>query len=647
MTTVLETSPVPGVRFLYGLSLAVAFASGAFCLVFVTVLLYQYNFAYHPDIDDAISSNDPSYRQGATDSFNLLPTDYKAFLTLKRQLAADKTNETLKEQIRQLDQKLRIDFFKRRQIIVRTSPFLLLAAIIFFIATRTVNILRREIPNPATAPVSQKSFLAAVSILGVSMLFIGLAIGLVLVPESSFEKQLTASLVEKQLTESPFEKQLAESPFEKQLAESLATAEPDLPITEADFTKNWVSFRGFDGNGVGQSDKPPIHWNGKTGEHIIWKSEVPMPGKSSPIIWENKLFLTGADEKKRQVYCYETDTGKLLWTTDIPETPESNKPANVSEDTGFAAPTAAVDGHRVFAVFANGDLAAVDFSGKTVWSKNLGVPESSYGYASSPAIYFDKLIVQYDVGDGSSDKSKLIAFDTKTGNVLWETLRQVPNSWSSPTIKKIGEQYQIITCADPFVIAYNPDDGKEIWRCKCLSADVGPSAVAVGNTVLVTNQSPRTTAIDATGTGDVTESKTLWRGSNALPDTPSPLATKDRFITFDSGGYLTAYDPAKIEKGKAKFWELEVGGGESSFYSSPLLVGNYVYAFDKTEDTAQAFVIDLSKSATNEDGELTEESAKAMVIAKNPMPEPCVSSPAIINNRLFIRGTKTVFCIGE
>jgi outer membrane protein assembly factor BamB len=643
MTTVLETSPVPGVRFLYGLSLAAAIASGAFCLVFVAVLLYQYNVAYHPDIDDAISSNDPSYRQGAADSFNLLPTDYKAFLVLKHQLAADKTNETLKEQIRQLDQKLRIDFFKRRQIIIRTSPLLLFAAIVFFIATRTATVLRREIPNPAATPIPQKSFLATASLLAVSTLLIGLAMGLALVPESSFERQLTEKLAEKQLAE-PFA--TAEKP--PQAAGLTQTAaEPETPITEADFAKNWVAFRGFDGNGTGQSEKPPIHWNGKTGEHVIWKSDVPLPGKSSPIIWENKLFLTGADEKKRQVYCYQTDTGTLLWTVDVPETPESNKPVNVSEDTGFAAPTAAADGHRVFAVFANGDVAAIDFSGKIVWNKNLGVPESSYGYASSPAIFFDRLIVQYDVGDGSSDKSKLIAFDTKTGNVLWEIPRQVPNSWSSPTIKKIDGQYQIITCADPFVIAYNPDDGKEIWRCKCLTADVGPSAVAMGNTILTTNQAPRTTAIDATGTGDVTESKTLWKGSNALPDTPSPLATKDRFITFDSGGYMTAYDPTKIEKGKAKFWELEVGGGESSFYSSPLLVGNYIYVFDKTEDAAKAFVIDLSQSATSADGGLTDESAKSMVIATNPMPEPCVASPAVINNRLFIRGAKTVFCIGE
>jgi hypothetical protein len=245
--------------------------------------------------------------------------------------------------------------------------------------------------------------------------------------------------------------------------------------------------------------------------------------------------------------------------------------------------------------------------------------------------------------------------------VIWETPRDLPESWASPTIKKIGDSYQIITCANPFAIAYNPEDGKEIWRCECLNGDVGPSAVSLGNIVIITNESPQTSAIDATGSGDITY---LWRGSYSTPDTASPLITEEYVLTLDSHGILTGYNPKDVnpDNKKAKYWELELPY-PTSVYSSPLRVGTYVYVFDKTkpnesednesEDNksedkqARAFVIDLSKIALDDKGRLTEEAKAAMILSENPMAEPCVTSPAMLNDRLYIRGEKTLYCIGE
>jgi hypothetical protein len=172
--------------------------------------------------------------------------------------------------------------------------------------------------------------------------------------------------------------------------------------------------------------------------------------------------------------------------------------------------------------------------------------------------------------------------------------------------------------------------------------------VSLGNVVLITNEGPRTTAIDAAGSGDVTTTHILWTGVNAMADTPSPLVTEEYFMTLDSGGYLTGYDPKVVDpnRKRARFWELEVGD-MASFYSSPLRVGTYIYCFDKTEKNPRSFVIDLSKIAVDEKGALTEESAAAMILSENPMPEPCVTSPAVLNNRLYVRGEKTIYCIGE
>ncbi|MDR2115086.1 MAG: PQQ-binding-like beta-propeller repeat protein [Planctomycetaceae bacterium] len=687
MPTILETSQVRGIKLLYWLSVFTATVSGTFCAIFVVVLLYNYHFSYRPQsetTDFAVSdssigeipffSSDPSYRQPASDTFNLLPTDYKEFLALKRQLTADKTNETLKEKIRILDQNLRLDYFRRREMIMRTTPFLCFAAVVFLIATRTISILKRNIPIPSGNSVSvsrqsdsERLRLGTLTIVGVSTALLGLAFGLILFPASPFENILSAKLSESQQIQNKTlaktisgnsENSNSEKNKSSATTENAALPVPELPVPAlpvpalsdresflAELAQNWSSFRGFDGSGIARSSSPPTKWNTKTGENILWQTEVPLSGKSSPVVWKNRLFLSGANEEKRQVYCFDAETGQIVWTVDAPSVTASQQPIRVSEDTGFAAPTMVIDGYRAFALFANGDLVAVDFSGRVLWSKHLGIPESSYGFSASPVLYFDRLIVQYDVGDGTDGKSKLYAFEVNTGNIIWEIPREIPNSWSSPIIKKIADRYQIITCGDPFVIAYDPEDGKEIWRCKCLGGDVGPSPAAQGNVVFVTNQTPRTTAIDASGTGDVTATNILWQGVNALPDTPSPLATEQYFYTLDSGGYLTAYNPATIKNKRAAFWELEIGEGISSFYSSPVLAGNLLYAFDKSEDDPRAFVIDLSKSATDDEGMLTEEAAGAMLLAINPMQEPCVTSPAILNDRIFIRGTKKVYCI--
>ena len=657
MTTVLDTTTVPGAPLLYRLALLLAAVSGAFCIAFLSIIAINYHGLLSPhqaavaNETETVPLSDPSYRQPAEDSFNRLPTDYQSILILRQALAQDRQNEELKSQIRQLDHELRIGYFQRRLNIHRSSHLLVVSSFLFFAAIWTTNVLKRQIPTPnetSRRQNKQKGSWHLTLLLSWFMLCAGLFLGILLAPPSSMDRLFREKLAAHSVAGiseqagmpaiTPGQNADAELPVETPL-------EP-VTLTEELLAKNWVSFRNFDGNGVGFSDNPPLRWDGRTGENIVWKSEVPLPGNSSPVIWENKLFLTGADENTQKIFCYNIENGELLWEKDVTR-PEA-KISDIEEDTGYAAPTPVVDGRHVYAMFANGELVAVDFNGKFIWRKSFGIPDNHYGFASSPALFFDRLIVQFDDGDGSEGNSKLLALNLSTGDVLWETLREeIPNSWASPTIKKIGDSYQIITCANPFVIAYNPENGEEIWRCKCLGGDVGPSAVSLENVVLITNQSPRTSAVDATGSGDVTATHILWVAANTSPDTPSPLATEEYFLTLDSAGYLSGYNPKEVTANKrAKYWELEIGDG-ANFYSSPLRVGTYIYAFDKTKGNARAFVIDLAKIAVGDDGSLTEESAAAMRLAENPMPEPCVTSPAILNNRLYIRGETAVYCIGE
>jgi len=671
MTTVLDATTVSGARTLYRIAVALAAVSGAFCILFCAILVINYHGllspggATTPAGEIAPPTSDPSYRVPATDSFNLLPTDYHSFLALRHALAQDRQNDEIRAKIRHLDYELRIDYFQRRTTIERTTILLIAASILFFVAMRTISVLKRQLPEPGSlkerkrAQGTQRSSWQFAVVVSWLMLFGGLYAGLLLAPPPKMEQIFLNRLVTDADADVP--PGVPSPRVDAGMAAVVPVAAPAEPVrlTEEILAQNWVSFRNFDGNGIGFSDNPPIHWDGTTGENIIWQSEVPLPGTSSPVIWTNntgggKLFLSGADEETQKVFCYDIDTGELLWTADVTR-PEAPMP-NVYPCTGFAAPTPVVDGRHVYAMFANGELVAVDFSGNLVWRKSFGIPDNTYGFSSSPALYFDRLIVQFDDGDGTEGNSKLVALDLGTGDVIWETPRDLGNTWASPMIKRIGDSHQIITNANPYVIAYNPENGEEIWRVRCLAGDVGPSAVSFGNIVLITNDFPRTTAIDATGTGNITATHVLWTGAGATPDTVSPLATENYFLTLSTGGWLTGYDPTVLDTSRnpprARFWELEVGD-MASFYSSPLLVGTYVYIFSKTPVNEargrqpEAFVIDLSKVAVDDNGMLTEESAAAMMIAINPMPEPVVTSPAILNNRIFVRGETMLFCIGD
>ncbi|HBT75909.1 MAG TPA: hypothetical protein DEB39_03070, partial [Planctomycetaceae bacterium] len=226
--------------------------------------------------------------------------------------------------------------------------------------------------------------------------------------------------------------------------------------------------------------------------------------------------------------------------------------------------------------------------------------------------------------------------------------------WSSPVVAEVAGRPQLLTCGDPFVIAYDPNDGKELWRCKCLSADVGPSPIAFDKYVFAANQSPRSTCIDASGSGDVSTTNIAWSGNGALPDTTSPLAvrTGDRWdvYTLATTGYLVCYDPSNIRNNRAVYWELELGEGMANFYSSPAFFGGKIYCFDKSEDAPTAYVIDPAKVPKGPDGavatgQIEPEAAKEMIVATNPLPEPIVSSPAVADGKLFFRGPKTVYCI--
>ncbi|MCX7804952.1 MAG: PQQ-binding-like beta-propeller repeat protein [Planctomycetota bacterium] len=404
---------------------------------------------------------------------------------------------------------------------------------------------------------------------------------------------------------------------------------------------NWPRFRGPYGTGIvpGKRGPWPHRWDVKTGANIVWVAELEAPGKSSPIVWGNRVFVTGADKRRQLVMCFDASSGRRLWavpvTADAPWKRGRGAEIEVFEDTGFAAPTPATDGRRICAAFASGDLVCLDFAGKVLWAVNRGRPESAYGLASSPVVAGSSVIWQLDQGGSAEDGlSKLIAFDIATGKVLWGTPRPVPNSWSTPIIAGLGKRLEVVTVADPWVISYDLESGSELWRANVMHGDVAPSPVFADGVVYVTGDGARVAAIKAGGLGDVSETHVLWTASDGMPDASSPLCDGRLFLQASGGGRITCYDAAagavadgKPAEGKL-LWARDLG---DCFWASPSLAGGKVYLPGKS---GKVYVFEWSDKGYVE-------------TAVSDMGEPVEASPAFSKDRIYIRTARRLYCIGE
>lgn len=385
--------------------------------------------------------------------------------------------------------------------------------------------------------------------------------------------------------------------------------------SEEEIRQNHPTFRGPGGNGISYHSNIPVSWDVTTGENILWKLAVPLHGYNSPIIWEDKIFLSGATSIKREVYCIDRITGKILWTTEVKNIPGS--PASspkVTNDTGHAAPTLATDGRRVYAIFANGDIIALDMDGKKIWARNMGSPGNHYGHASSLMLFQNILIVQYD----TKTSPKLVGLSVSTGETLWETPRNVKISWASPTVVNTGNQSEVFTAADPLVSSHDPKTGKLNWELDCIFGEVGPSVAYSDGVVFAVNEYAKLVAIKSGNNPEI-----LWENDEYLSDVPSPVATKDLLFLATSYGVVICYDAKTGEK----YWEQEFDNG---FYSSPMLVEGKIYLMDMGGNMhifkAEKEFVSLGTFSIGEDG---------------------MTTPAFSEGNIYIRGNEHLFAIGK
>ncbi len=544
---------------------------------------------------------------------------FDEFLTQLRQdyAALPEQDQELAQRIQTYDLLQRKAFFTSQNHL-RIGGFLLLAGICtFLVSFKNMVRWQREKPALDEVPTADKEFLAfaqsrqLITWASIGVLGAGLAATIM---TQSLLNQTTAGA-----TLSPEEIAAGEA-SETAVAES--AREFAVPTWDA-LEQNWPSFRGPASNGTATFTNAPSEWDVEAGTNIKWSVEIELPGANSPVIWGNRLFMSMADASAFEVHCYDTDTGELVWKQAVENLPGSPPdPPEVTEETGYAAPTMVVHGELVFAVFANGDMVAYDFEGNLIWGRNVGVPENHYGHSSS-LIAWDNLV--YVQLDGSSE-AKVLALNMNTGEEVWSAQRETI-SWASPVIARTEIGPQLILNSESTVDAYNPADGTLLWSEEFLAGEVAPSPVYSNGVVFAANEYAVAGAIRIGGTAEAPESELIWEYDEYLPEVSSPISDGERvYFATSAGDFVCVNLTSESDEGE-EVWVEELGGG---FYSSPILVGDRIYVGDLDG------VMYVLKSGPEFE-----------LISTIDMGEEIFATPAFMDGRLYLRTAKHLYCIEQ
>ncbi|MAI70399.1 MAG: hypothetical protein CMM01_05745 [Rhodopirellula sp.] len=383
---------------------------------------------------------------------------------------------------------------------------------------------------------------------------------------------------------------------------------------------HWSRFRGPEGTGISRAVKVPVNFGDG---NVVWQSKLPVSGHSSPIQWDDRIFLTGAvaegDRVERHVLCLDTKSGKVLWDKTAAVVPGES----LHKMNSWATPSCVTDGERVIAFFGAGGLHCFDNDGSKLWSKNLGTFPGGWGVGASPII-FNEMVIQNCDAEG---KSYLIALDRKTGSEVWRTPREAKprGGWSTPIVIDVKERPELILNGEFGVSAYNPNTGEPLWNCNGFNGRGTPVPVWGNGLLYVVNgKSGDVYAVRPGGRGDVTQTHMVWhterRGGR---DLPSPILVNDCLVAISMSGIATGYDASTGEE----LWKERLGGNYSG---SPIAAGGRIYAL--AEDGS---VVVLKP------GE------KFELVSRNSIGEGqgeiFRSSPGVVSNDLLIRSDSTLY----
>jgi len=402
-----------------------------------------------------------------------------------------------------------------------------------------------------------------------------------------------------------------------------AAQEPELRIlvAEGEGQNYWPNWRGPSGQGIVDGTGYPDTWSDT--ENVLWRATVPGRGHSSPIVWDNQIFLTTAydDGTKMTLLSYDRSGGALLWEAAVPFASREH----IYDKNSHASATPVTDGELVFASFGQQGLMATDLEGNLVWHAKIEDLDNYHGSAGSPILYKDTVIIYQDHrGD-----SFVAAFDKQTGEVVWRTERQWMTGWGTPIVIDAGERDELIVSSQSNVYGYDPNTGEELWTVEGNMFEVIPTpAVGHGMVFVSSGRAGPTMAIRPGGSGDVTDTHVVWSTPKGSPFVPSPIVVGEYlYMINDMMSIVTTYE---AKTGKLMYQGRLGRASREGFSASPIAVDGKIFF---TNDDGQTFVL--------------EQGPEFNLLHINELNAGTLASPALVDGVWYFRTDSELIAIGN
>ena len=419
---------------------------------------------------------------------------------------------------------------------------------------------------------------------------------------------------------------------------------------------NWHQWRGPEATGFASSGSPPVRWNDRS--NIRWKFPIVGEGSSTPIIWENQVFILSAVETNRGssrsmpahpeaktvpsnqifefvVWSLDRRNGDVLWKRVVAESVpfEGRHPS-----TTYAAASPTTDGKRLYVSFGSYGIFCLSLQGDLIWKKDLGQMRTrrGWGEAVSPVYHNGKLAIMWD----QEDQSEIFVLDGHNGNIIWKNRRDEPTTWATPLIVSLDGKTQLVTNGTNAVRSYDFETGDIIWETMGTTLNAIPCPVRYKDNVICMGgyQGNDAFSINLNSKGRINDSligphqAIKWRIQRDTPYVASPLITENRiYFTKSLNAILNCFN---VDSGKPIF-KSEEGHPLpvrlpqlKQMYGSPVATKDFIFLTSREGTTL------VIKNA-----------AQFEVIATNSLTEEIDASPAIVNNQIFLRGKRNLYCI--
>ena len=404
--------------------------------------------------------------------------------------------------------------------------------------------------------------------------------------------------------------------------------------------ENWPHWRGPRLTGVSEEKDLPTQWSPT--ENIAWKLPLPGPAGSTPVVWDDRIYLTTTDDDELFLCCVSTQ-GKQLWQRRLGGVNRSIR----GDEGNLASPSPCTDGRNVWALVGNGALACFDRQGEQVWEVDLqsryGRLQLQYGYTSTPVLDQGRLYLQWIHGDrdAATREAKVICLDGATGAELWQQMRpsdahdECEHSYASPTLYRDEQGAFLITHGADYVVAHALDDGRELWRCGGMNSpgNYHPTlrfvaSPAIGDQLIVVPTAKRGPVLGLRphGRGDITDSSTYvaWRYPDSTPDVPSPLIHDGLVYLCRENGNLLCLD---ANSGAELYHERTV---RDRHRASPVLADGKLYL------TSRGGIVTVVRAGREFE-----------ILAQNDMQEEITASPVISNGTIYLRTFESLLAIRQ